>query len=110
MPGFSRSATSEDPGHGQAKDQSRERRGEIPGGGPDPQANPARPALEDGTLGHERRHRNDTGTGGTARAARPALEDGTGNPDRGHRNDTGAGGTARAARPAFEDGTGSRWP
>jgi len=82
MPGFSRSATSEDPGYGQARDQSRERRGEIPGGGPDPQANPARPALEDGTLGHDRRQRNDTG----------------------------AGGTARAARPAFEDGTGSRWP
>jgi len=42
-------------------DQSRERRGEIPGGGPDPQANPARPALEDGTSNPDRGHRNDTG-------------------------------------------------
>jgi hypothetical protein len=37
---------------------------------------------------------DDTGAGGTVRAARPALEDGTANHGRRHRDDTGAGGTA----------------
>jgi hypothetical protein len=96
--------------HEGARVASAEERG--PGGGTDPQANPAppegvppSPALEDGTLGHGRRHGDDTGAGGTVRAARPAFEDGTLGHGRRHGNDIGAGGTVRAARPALEDGT-----
>jgi hypothetical protein len=57
-------------------DQSRERRGEIPGGGTDPQATPAPPEgvppvrpLEDGTRAHGKRRLSGPAAPGTWRRA-----------------------------------------